>query len=124
MSMTVACVLSSVPGKTRTYDRSHVERLQLQVRANLKQPHQFVCVDDSPLPGWWAKLDLFKPGRFSGRVLYLDLDVTITGGLDDLADYPGAFVICQDWGRFGYNSSVMAWDAGTADHLYDDFTPD
>lgn len=124
MPLTVACVLSSVPGKNRTYDRSHVDRLETQVRAHLKQPYQFVCVDDSPLPGWWAKIDLFKPGRFSGHVLYLDLDVTVTGNLDDLADYPGEFVICRDWGRFGYNSSVMAWNAGAMDKLYTDFKPE
>lgn len=118
-------MLSSVPGKKRIYDRSHVERLRLQVAANVNQPHRFVCVDDSPLPGWWAKLDLFKPGRFSGRVLYFDLDVTIVGNIDDLADYPGSFVICRDWlNGLQMNSSVMAWDAGAADHLYTDFTPD
>ena len=122
--LTVACVLSKVQGNSGVYDRSHVDRLRGQIRANLRQPYRFVCIDYSSLPGWWAKLDLFKPRRFRGRVLYLDLDVTITGNLDDLANYPGEFVICRDWSRFGYNSSVMAWDAGCADHLYTDFTTD
>lgn len=115
--ITVACVFSKSP----TYTREHVLRLERMVSENMKQPHRFVCLDDSPFSGWWAKISLFQPGRFKGRVLYLDLDVTITGSLDELADYPGSFVICRDWGRFGYNSSVMAWDAGTADHLYTDF---
>lgn len=93
------------------------------VTQHLKQPHRFVCLEDSIFPGWWAKLSLFEPGRFSGRVLYFDLDVTITGSLDELADTPGSFIVCRDWGRFGYNSSVMCWDAGIADHLYTDFVP-
>ena len=115
--LTVSCVLSSGP----IYNRSHVFRLEKMVAEYIKQPDRFVCLDDSPFLGWWAKISLFQPGRFTGRVLYFDLDVTITGNLDDLANYPGDFVICRDWGRFGYNSSVMCWCAGTADHLYTDF---
>lgn len=115
--LTVACVLSEGP----TYKEEHVERLHGQVDDFIKQPYQFVCVDDSPLPGWWAKIDLFRPDRFSDRVLYLDLDVTVTGGLDELADYPAPFVIIRDWHRIGYNSSVMAWDAGYVDNLYTEF---
>lgn len=81
-----------------------------------------MCVEDSPLPGWWAKISLFDPGRFTGRVLYLDLDVTITGSLDDLINMQGDFIICRDWIGFGYNSSVMVWNAGTVDHLSTRFT--
>lgn len=124
MPLTVACVLSKVVQKDRTYDRSHVERLAGMVEKHMGQPYRFVCVDDSDFPGWWAKIDLFRPGRFTGRVLYFDLDVDITGQIDDLANHPGEFVICRDWGSFGYNSSVMAWDAGTADDLYTDFRMD
>ena len=117
--LTVACVLSEGP----TYNRSHVSRLERMVAEHINQPYRFICLDDSPFPGWWAKISLFQPGRFDGRVLYLDLDVTVTGNLDDLADYPWPFAIIRDWGRFGYNSSVMAWDAGTVDQLYTEFTP-
>ena len=117
--LNVVCVLSE--GPKRCYNRSHVARLEGMVAEYLKQPYRFVCLDDSLFLGWWAKISLFQPGRFTGRVFYLDLDVTITGNLDDLADYPKPFVICKDWGKFGYNSSVMVWDAGEADHLYTDF---
>ena len=119
--LTVACVLSE--GPRRTYDRSHVVRLEAQVADHMTQPYRFVCVDDSPSPGWWAKIDLFKPGRFQGRVLYLDLDVNVVGGLDELADFPHPFAIVKDWHRPGFNSSVMAWEAGVADRLYTDFSP-
>lgn len=115
--LTVACVLSDGP----TYDLSHVRRLQDMVSENLSVPYRFVCLNDSPFPGWWAKISLFKPRRFKERVLYLDLDVTITGPLDDLADYGGPFVAISDWNRRGLNSSVMTWDAGVADHLFTEF---
>ena len=87
----------------------------------MRQPFDFVCVTESPFRGWWAKIDLFRPGRFQGRVLYLDLDVTVTGKLDELADYDAPFVLIKDWERIGYNSSAMAWDAGYNDRLYTEF---
>lgn len=121
MSLTVACVLSPGP----KYNRSHVDRLESMVSQHMRQPYKFLCVEDSPFPGWWAKVSLFRPGRFSGRVLYLDLDVTVIGPLDDLADYPYPFAAIRDYQYpLQINSSVMSWDAGVADCIYDDFTPD
>lgn len=95
------------------------------VDKHMSQPYRFVCVDDSPFPGWWAKASLFQPGRFSDRVLYLDLDVTVVGVLDDLADYAYPFAAIRDYQYpLQINSSVMAWDAGVADCVYIDFTSD
>lgn len=117
--LTVACVLS----EGRTYNASHVLRLEDMVDKHLKQPYRFVCIDDSQFPGWWAKVSLFEPRRFKGRVLYLDLDVTVVGNLDDLADYPHPFVAISDYlNPISINSSVMSWDAGVADHVYTNFT--
>ena len=121
MSLTVACVLSPGP----TYNRSHVDRLEGMVARHMNQPYRFVCADDSPFPGWWSKVSLFEPGRFNGRVLYLDLDVTVVGPLDDLADYPYPFCAIRDYQYpLQINSSVMAWDAGAADCVYNDFPPE
>lgn len=117
--LTVACVLSE--GPRREYTAEHVERLRAMVQRHTSQDYRFVVLDDSPFPGWWAKISLFEPGRFSGRVLYLDLDVTIQGQLDELANYPAPFVICKDFIRVGFNSSVMTWDAGAADHVFTEF---
>lgn len=117
--LTVVCVLK-LGG---IYNHHHVWRLQEMIAQHMEQPYRFVCVDNSPFPKWWAKISLFEPGRFNGRVLYLDLDVTITGGLDDLADYPVPFAIINDWNRQGFNSSVMAWDKGAAEHLFTEFEP-
>lgn len=119
--LTVACVLSE--GPNRAYDRSHVARLEAMVAKHLDEPYQFVCVDDSDAPGWWAKVDLFKPGRFDGRVLYLDLDVTVIGDLAPIAHYPAPFAIIKDWSRPGFNSSVMSWQAGVGCGIYTEFGP-
>lgn len=121
--LNVACVLSE--GPKRTYDVSHVRRLENMVAKYLNQPYRFECVDDSLYPGWWAKVSLFEPKRFKGRVLYLDLDVTVVGNLDDLANYPYQFAAIKDYQfPLTINSSVMVWDAGFADFLYNKFTPD
>mgnify|MGYP001607000074 CR=1 FL=1 len=117
---TVACCCVPGPGN---YAYEHVKRLQLQVAEHLKQPYQFFCLDDSPLPGWWAKISLFRPGRFTGRILYLDLDVTIVGSLDEVMNYQ-RFAGARDPLNRGINSSVMVWDAGSQDRIYTEFTPD
>ena len=112
-------------GPKRTYDVTHVARLEDMVDKNLKQPYRFECVDDSPYPDWWAKVSLGEPGRFKGRVLYLDLDVTVVGNLDDLADYPYPFAAIKDYQfPLTINSSVMSWDAGAMDSVFADFTPE
>lgn len=104
---------------------AHVERLFGMVSRHLVPPFRFTCVNDSPFPGWWAKTSLFEPGRFKGRVLYLDLDVTVVGDLMPLARYPSSFVAIRDFLMPAtLNSSVMAWDAGVADHIHTVFTPD
>lgn len=120
--LTVACVLSPGPGG---YTRAHVERLRGMVARHMVQEHRFVCINDSPFPGWWAKVSLFEPGRFAGRILYLDLDVTVVGPLDDLAGYPQPFAAMKDPLYKGINSSVMVWTPSTdMDRLYTEFTPD
>mgnify|MGYP001557842518 CR=1 FL=1 len=125
--VTIACVLSPGP----LYTSWHVDRLKDMVAQHMSQPYQFVCVDDSKFPGWWAKIDLFKPGRFTGRVLYLDLDSTVIGSLDDIANHkhPSLFSMMENFKEFKepnkarLNSSVMAWDAEKANHLFTEFTP-
>lgn len=110
--LTVVCVLSEpLPGQPVSYTFEHVERLREQVAQHLDRPYEFVVLDDSDRLGWWAKLDLFQPGRFSGRVLYLDLDVVIVGSLDVFVDFDVDFAAPRDPLYLGFNSSIMVWDA-------------
>lgn len=69
------------------------------------------------LTGWWGKLYLFCEDAFpkGERVLYFDLDTVITGPLDEIAAYEGPFAMLRDIYRpLGYQSSVMAWEAGNS----------
>lgn len=109
------------------YAPAYVTVLQDMVARNLATEHRFWCLTDAPadlpegvtaiqafegLPGWWQKVALFSehmPWAEGERVLYLDLDVVITGRLEELAETKG---IIRDWNLPGYNSSVMVWDHG------------
>lgn len=148
--LTVACVWvqANVP-----YDVDYVFKLHSMVSRNLKRPFTFACITDKPLAklpdrteawpvprprgmaGWWSKIELFNPARFGqGRILYLDLDVVVVGPLDDIVDYPATFALVPDAGTFQgrdglkvvkkYNSSVMAWDAGTLSDIYTKWRPE
>ena len=60
--LTVACVLSE--GPKRSYDKSHVERLQKIVVEHLEQPYRFLCLtNDDRVPCERLSLD-WKSRRF------------------------------------------------------------
>lgn len=128
--LTVACVWQG-----SVFGVEYVERLHDMVRRNLPDGFRgrFVCLTDRPLElarfpgieaipltqglqGWWAKMELFRPQTFEhgDRIWYFDLDTVITGPLDKLFEFPGAFGLLEDVYRpGGFQSSVMSWIAGT-----------
>lgn len=74
-------------------------------------------------PGWWAKCALFSPDMPWGegeRVVYTDLDIAVTGRLEDLAERDG---IIQDWFWPCKNSSVMSWLHGDHSEIWTTLTP-
>lgn len=78
---------------------------------------------DPELPGYWQKLRLFSPDmpwNEGERIAYFDLDLAITGRLEDLVETKG---IIQDWHWPCYNSSVMIWDHGEHRDVWDAFRP-
>jgi hypothetical protein len=147
LMLTVACVW--VDGHL-PYQVEYVTRLHAMARRWIHRPFDFVCLTDTPdqvpegvkaspvpqpgnLKGWWSKIHLFAPNRFKGRVLYLDLDTLIVAPLDPIIDYHAQFALAPHAGTFNgkgglqvvkrFNSSVMVWDAGTQDALYNGWTP-
>lgn len=119
--LTVACVLRS----GGVYNQEWVKRLRRGVAEHLARPHRFVCLTDqeieaegvvtAPLfynwPGWWSKVELFRPDLFAGPVLYLDLDSLVVGPLDDLIA-AGGFWMIRDFLGTGHNSGAMFWQGG------------
>jgi hypothetical protein len=113
------------------YGPEYVTRLRDGVARHLAAPHNFVCFTDDPvpgvkcyplpaeLPGWWAKLGLFRLKR---PLIYFDLDVVITGDLSPLLKWQ-SFSAIKDWWLKGINSSVMVLTGNEA-HVWDRFKPD
>lgn len=137
MGLTVACVqVGNYEGRGAQY----VNNLAAMVRRNITRPYRFVCLTDDPkglhdgieakplpsiiLRGWWAKLYLFAPNVFpvGERVLYFDLDTLILDNIDDYADYGGEFagLGCFRSHRI-FGSGLMAWPAGSVDHIWTDW---
>lgn len=107
--MTPICVLRS----GGDFTPAHVQWLAAQVPG-------LVCLSDVDVPGvpviplrygwpgWWAKLELFRPG-IEGDLLYLDLDTVVLG---DLAEFDvGATTVLRDFyapGRMGSGFMYLA----------------
>lgn len=121
------------------YSAEYVNHLQAQVHSSTSVPYKFLCVTDDPLgvladcappctdlTGWWPKLSLFSQSAYGieDKLLFLDLDVIITGNLDSLLEYPSGFCIIQDFLKPGtYNSSVFLLRAGFLPHVWAKFRP-
>lgn len=116
--LTVLCVLRSGGG----YDAEWVSKLRKAVARHLSVPHVFKCLSDVPVdcerialehdwPGWWAKIELFRPGVVSGPTLYLDLDTMIVGPIDQLACFPYEFAIMRNLNAAWMPGSAVMWFA-------------
>lgn len=128
------------------YNSDYVNRLYNMVVKNLNLPFNFYCItEDSKninplikiiqLPkklnvlGWWYKPYIFSDSLpISGTILYLDLDIVITGSLDKLFSYhPNCYCIIRDFIRVmrpnneKYNSSVIRFEKGQLDYVWEKF---
>jgi hypothetical protein len=74
-------------------------------------------------PGWWSKLELFRPGLFDGTVVYFDLDTLICGRLPEFRPAePRRLTMLNDfYNRDMPASGMMLWDAARYGHIYERF---
>ena len=127
------------------YGREYVERLRNMVNRHLTIPYEFACLTDDQhtiqgvttiyqpnsnyMKGWWHKIHMFDPNLpLRGRILYFDLDVIIHKNIDKLASYQSdQFLGILDFNRKFYaswknlNSSVLAWNHGTQNYIWEQF---
>ena len=123
------------------YGPEYVNRLAAMVRRNSSVPVRVVCftedpsgidrsVEHRPLPapdltGWWNKVGLFKSdlGDVGERILFMDLDVVITGSVDPLLRCESDFTIMENDYVTGYNTSVMLLKVGARPSVWEAFSP-
>ena len=128
------------------YGSEFVNRLYNSIQRHTRRKTQLVCFTDDPsginpnvliepipelaLPAEhankpWRKITLWKKelAGLSGDVLFLDLDLIITGNLDDFFDYkPGHYCVAENWTQIGKNignTSCYRFPVGGHDYLYD-----
>lgn len=122
--VSVACVLRS----GGDYGPEWVYALKRGLNRNIPETVDwtFSCLTDIPAiptmwrlplswdwPGWWAKMELFRPGLFKGPVVYFDLDTLIVDDISDLLSYRGEFGMIRGfYKRSIFQSGVMAWTPG------------
>ncbi len=127
------------------YGANFVNRLNAAIKRNTNRETQLVCLTDDPsgidndircepipdinLPEDlivtpWRKLVLWKDNlvNLTGDVLFLDLDLVITGNLDDMFDFePGRFCVIENWTQPGKNignTSCFRWNVGSHAHIF------
>ena len=129
------------------YSSQYVNTLYSMVKRNLTIPFTFACLTDNrqgidkdilcldlpkDLTGWWCKPYMYSNELpLNGTILYMDLDVVISGNLNKLFDYePGKWCVIRDFTRAmqpnwqKYNSSVIRFKRGQLDHVWRDFYKD
>ena len=134
--ITFACVWVG-PGSANhaPYDETWIQKLQNAIGRHYKGEHRFVCLTDREhidgvetiklehnWPVYWSKLELFKPGQFDGPVIYMDLDVLITGDITEFATPRDSIVMLTDYYPEIANSTLLYWDASDPFYhgLYED----
>lgn len=131
----------------KRYGADYANRLSNMIARHTTRPTRLICFTDdasgldrrilsAPLPPielperarWlgWRKVSLFQDGlpHLEGDVLFLDLDVVITGGLDDFFDYrpDETFCVIENWTQIGSgigNTSVYRFRVGAHAYLYE-----
>jgi len=117
------------------YDYTWVDKMKRSLDRHMSMPFRFYPLTDfnHPYnsynleynnPGYWNKIELFKPGLFTGQTLYIDLDNVITGDLSKLINSVAGhkFVMNRnDPTQHSFNplpsSCIMYWETDMS-HLW------
>jgi hypothetical protein len=134
------------------YGPEFVNKLYSMVARNTKRPLRFVCITDDvtgldagietrPMPEFdlpeifrfkgFRRMFLFKEtlNDLTGPVLHLDVDLLVTGSVDDFFDYkPEAkYIVSENWTQPGAgigNMSVFRYHIGSQTKIWERFSTD
>lgn len=120
------------------YNEEHVISIKSQVEKHVEIPFEFLCLSDiqstnfrtirieSDLPGWFAKLELFK---IVGPCLYVDLDTIFCSNIDKmindlLSQKSGDITTLDDPYHPGNLASGLMFWRGDISSIYNKFISD
>jgi len=133
------------------YPADFVNRLYSMIQRNTNRPTRLICftedptdihpdVEIAPLPDInipdrvtrspWRKLSLWQRDLvgLKGDVLFLDLDMVVTGNIDDFFDYePGNYCVIHNWTQPKQtvgNTSLFRFPVNQYTHIFDRFNDD
>lgn len=134
------------------YGPEYVNRLHSMLLRNTRRHLRFVCYTDDdtglepgieikPMPPFtlpeamrwhpFRRMFIFqeKLDDLEGNVLYLDIDLIVTGCIDDFFDYrpEHTFLVAENWTQIGQgigNMSVFRYKIGAHPNIYDIFIKD
>jgi hypothetical protein len=119
------------------YDAVWVERLAAGARRFAPTFERIVCLTDLPLdcagvetiplrhgwPGWWSKMEAFRPDLGLGTMVLCDLDTIFAADATALAE-PG-FATMEDYFHKGrVSSAFVRWEGNGLAFLYERFAAD
>lgn len=115
--MKIICVNTGSKYRQHPYTMNLYRSL---ARNTVRDDWGFECITESEFPGWWGKIPLFAPDE---RVIYIDLDMVITGNMDFIFRYQGPFCIRRNpWpGKAWCDSSIMSIAPGFGAHIKERF---
>ena len=136
----------------KRYGPEYVNKLYSMVARNTKRPLRFVCITDDPtdlrkeveirpMPEFdlpetfrfrgFRRMFLFKETLcdLTGPVLHLDVDLVVTGSIDDFFDYKSdaKYIVAENWTQPGAgigNMSVFRYHIGSQTKIWNRFSAD
>ncbi len=133
------------------YSSNYVNRLYRSIIKHTRKPTRLICFTDDKsdineniicndlpyinLPNAisytpWRKLSVWQYPlhNFRDDILFLDLDLVITGNLDRFFDFkPGKYCVIENWTQIGQgigNTSCFKFPSGKYDFIYKKFQKD
>ncbi len=130
------------------YGPEFVNRLNKSIKKHTKRQTQLICFTDNfsgidnqvicyPLPSInlpkaisdtpWRKLSIWQYplNNLKGDILFLDLDLVITGNIDRFFDFkPGKYCVIENWTQIGQNignTSCFRFPIGKYNFIFDQF---
>lgn len=154
-SVNIMCLFWVGDFRGRDFTANDVWRLYHSVLKHIDRPFDFYVLTNDinanvpgtrikllhgdDWPGWWSKMELYRPDLPPGRTLYMDLDSHIIKSLQPILDFEGDLILFDDrteqhklkhvnrgeegW-VYRYQAATILFNAGEFTWIYEKFEKD